>query len=453
MLTIDKNKRGSGIIIDETMDKGKTPLHVVVGIDAGSTQTRVCIADAKDAKKYMSEHPDRETYERLKSEVYIIPSTFAVVGDEREIKPNSDNLEDNYDSHIILLRNSAVKPLIGSERIVRGQKINDTSGLGARYLDSSTNKMDNSIFYLNVLDGIGYALLQKYSGHIPADVDVSLVLSVRPKELNSICIDKMNSNLIGDFVFRWKNTTINIKISNTVYTTEPEAQIGGTSAIMDVAASLGDDKAQELSDKFNDSDSYIHIEGGGSSIGVEVVKNGNLVDACSSTFQLGGNYLTRVIIDRLREVKGRPVSEESVRAAIQTCLLRNGREREDISTVIATCKNQVGLDILEKLRHEVIDITHDLSLMDMDFVTLGGRLFQEDDCGSSIGHYFAEYLKQISPNTEVIVLDANYIPQGNLIIGLNEWELPEQIDLSGVRPTAPVVEEVSATGDGTDTIG
>lgn len=447
MLTIDRNRRGSGVVINPIQSKNKTPLEIVVGVDAGSTQTRVCLADAHDAKLLMAETPDRDTYEHLKNDVYVIPSTFAIVGDEREIKPNSDNIEDNYDSHVILLRNGAVNPLIGSERIVRGQKISDTSGLVARYLDSSTNKMDNSIFYLNVLDGIGYALLEKYSGHIPTDVVVHLVLSVRPKELNSHCTTKMDANLKGDFVFRWKDLTINITIRSTVYTTEPEAQIGGTTAIMDVAASLGDAQAKELSDKFLESDSYIHIEGGGSSIGVEVVKNGNLVDACSSTFQLGGNYLTRVIIDRLREVKGRPVSEESVRAAIKTCLLKNGREREDISTVVASCKNQVGLDILEKLRHEVIDITHDLSLRDMDFVTLGGRLFQTDDAGASIGHYFAEYLKQISPNTEVIVLDANYIPQGNLIIGLNEWDLNDQIDLSSGSASAPIPMTESVSED------
>lgn len=426
MLTIDKNKRGSGIIIEEKQAGDLNPIELVAGVDAGSTQTRVCLADRKDAKLLMQENVTPEVYLKLRDEVYTIPSTFAVVGDEREIKPNSDNIEDNYDSHIIRVRTSAVKPLVGSDRILRGQKIKDTMGLPLRYLDSSTNKMDNSIFYLNVLDGIGYALLQKYNGNVPQNVKIHLVVSVRPKELNSICQSKMNENFIGEFVFRWKSVNINISIVSADYTTEPEAQITGTSAIADLAAIVEDSaEARDLSQKLGNSDSYIHIEGGGSSIGVEVVKNGNIVDAASSTFQLGGNYLTRVVMDRLREVKGRTMSEESVREAIVTCLLRNGREREDISEIIAAAKNQVGLDIIERLRHDVIDVSTDLSLLDMDFITLGGRLFNEDGAGTSIGTYFAEYLRQISPNTEVIVLHDNRIPQGNLVIGINEYELGE----------------------------
>ena len=426
MLTIDKNKRGSGIIIEEKQAGDLNPIELVAGVDAGSTQTRVCLADRKDAKLLMQENVTPEVYLKLRDEVYTIPSTFAVVGDEREIKPNSDNIEDNYDSHIIRVRTSAVKPLVGSDRILRGQKIKDTMGLPLRYLDSSTNKMDNSIFYLNVLDGIGYALRQKYNGNVPQNVKIHLVVSVRPKELNSICQSKMNENFIGEFVFRWKSVNINISIVSADYTTEPEAQITGTSAIADLAAIVEDSaEARDLSQKLGNSDSYIHIEGGGSSIGVEVVKNGNIVDAASSTFQLGGNYLTRVVMDRLREVKGRTVSEESVREAIVTCLLRNGREREDISEIIAAAKNQVGLDIIERLRHDVIDVSTDLSLLDMDFITLGGRLFNEDGAGTSIGTYFAEYLRQISPNTEVIVLHDNRIPQGNLVIGINEYELGE----------------------------
>ena len=447
MLTIDKNKRGSGIIINDTMSPSSASVELVVGVDAGSTETRVCIADAKDSVMLLGETSDpTKVYDKLRTEVYIIPSTFAIVGDEREIKPNSDNLEDNYDSHIIRVSSGAVSPLVGSDRIVRGQKIADTSGLVLRYLDSSTNKMDNNIFYINVFDGIGYALLQKYSGRIPGRVSIHLVISVRPKELNSYCQDRMNQNFIGDYIFRWKTVTINMAVTDTIYTTEPEAQITGTTAIMDLAASLGDETAEKLSEKFNESDSYIHIEGGGSSIGVEVVKNGNIVDACSSTFQLGGNYLTRVILDRLREVKGRVVSEESARSAIQTCLLRNGREREDISEILSSCKNQVGLDILEKLRHAVIDITPDLSLLDMDFVTLGGRLFRSDDSGCSIGTYFAEYLAQISPNTEVIVLADNYIPQGNLVIGINQYELNDGTPPVASSGRVTPLSDLSASG-------
>lgn len=421
MLNASKVKSANGFVVDPKQTNDVK--WVVAGVDAGSTQTRVCLVDKQEAGVLLSEDITSETLNLLTSQLYIIPSTFAMVDDEREIKSNSRALEDNYDSHVIRVQSAAVKPLVGNNRMVRGQKISDSSGLVPRYLDSSTNKMDNAIFYLNVLDGIGYGLLQKFSGNIPTEVHIHLALSVRPKELNKVCITRMNENIIGEFVFRWGGINIRMHIEDAIYTTEPEAQIAGTSSIMDVKAAVeGDEEALKLSSKLNESDSYMHIEGGGSSIGVEVVKQGNIIDACSSTFQLGGNYLTRIIIDRLRDVKGRTVSEESVRQALQTCLLRNGQNREDITEILAAAKNQVGMDIMERIRHEVIDVAANLTLNDMDFVTLGGRLFSEDDAGQSIGQYFAQYLGQISPHTDVIILKDNYIPQGNMIICVNEHE-------------------------------
>jgi len=450
MLNIDKNKSGSGVFIDPKQKQGL--VDVVVGVDAGSTETRVCVCTQEKAYELLNSDATKDTLEMLKTDVFIIPSTFASVFDEREIQANSDNLEDNYDSHVIRVSSAAVKPLVGSERLVRGRKIKDAAGLVEQNLDSSSNKMDNSIFYLNVLDGIGYALLQYFNGNIPTEVNIHLVLSVRPKEMNSVCRAKMNDNFIGDFIFRWSTAKITLHIIRAVYTTEPEAQIAGTSAIMDITAEVcNDEDAMALSEKLRTSDTYMHIEGGGSSIGVEVVKDGSLMDACSSTFQLGGNYLTRVTSDRLREVKGRQVSDDSVRQAILTGLLRNGREREDVTDLVAGVKRQVALDIVERVRHSVIDVMADLVLTDLEFVTLGGRLFNCDEAGNSIGTYFAEYLERNSPNTEVIVLKDNYIPQGNMIIGINEFtDFPQApvAPFGAVRSVAtpPPVAAASAEG-------
>lgn len=450
MINVNKNARGSGIVIDAKTVHGPSPVELVVGVDAGSTQTRVALADATDAKMLLGEEYTKEMFDFVRGAVYIIPSSHALVTDEREIAPNSDNIEDNYDSHIIRVRTSAVNPILGSHRVVRGQKISDSAGLVTLYLDSSTNKMDNLTFYVNVLDGIGYAIMQQYNGQIPDSVAIHLALSVRPKELNTPCQDKMKENLIGDFIFRWGDLSINISIKDLLFTTEPEAQITGTSVIMEMAAVVTDNEAAlEMADKFNNCDSYIHIEGGGSSVGVEVVKQGTVVDACSSTFTLGGNYLTKILIDRLRSVKGRMVSEESASAAIQTCLLKNGREREDISEVVAACKRQVARDIFERLRHDVIDITTDLTLRDMDFISLGGRLFAEDYTGGSIGTYFEEYVHQISPNTDVIILKDNYIPQGNMFLGLNEHPMDDTSEDNGtpVESTAPAAQTYKRLGD------
>lgn len=440
-MIIGKNKRATGVVVDPTQSKSTIPSKLIVGIDAGSTQTRVCIADKHDIEFLSSEEYSRKTLDFLRNETYIIPSTFASVTDEREIKPASASIEDNYDSRIIRVRTSAETPLITSERVVRGKKMRDSAGLVPRFLDSSTNKMDNSIFYLNVLDGIGYAILQKYSGNIPQRADIRLVLSVRPKELNSFCVNKMNSNLIGEYMFRWSNICISLNIIDATYTTEPEAQIMGTQVVMDTIAELEDNPtAAELSRKFSESTSYIHIEGGGSSVGVEVVKDGDIVDACSHTLQLGGNYLNRIVIDRIREEKGRVVSEAAAAEAVKTGLLRNGRARDDVSSIISACKNKVGMNIVESLRHDVIDITPGLVLTDFDFITLGGRLFMRDETGVSVAKYVAEYIAQVSPETEVIVLDDNYIPAGNVVIGIVNSEEAEEVS-GGDHAVIPSIEE------------
>ena len=426
MLITDKNK-GSGIVINSKQSHSVTPVDLWVGIDAGSTQTRVCIADLSERAVLTAENAPHRVLEKLENCMYVIPSTYAVVPDEREIRPMSENIEDNYDSHIIRVRTKAVEPMVNNDRIVRGRKITDASGLVPRFFDSSSNKMENSIFYTNVIDSIGYAILQKYSGKIPEAVRIHMVLSVRPQELETICIEKMDSNFIGEFVFRWGDVNIRMHFVRTIYTTEPEAQLNGYTAIMNLrAAALNDEDCLEMAEKLNNGDTFIHIEGGGSSIGVEVNKDGELRGACSTTFQLGGNYLIRVIRNRLRSIKGRNISEDSVQNAIQSCVLKNGREREDISSVIADCKNDVGLQIFEQLRHDVIDTQGDIYLTDMDFITLGGRLFREDDCGNSIAYYFGEYVKQVSPNTEIIVLKDNYIPQGNLVKAVLQLDAPEE---------------------------
>lgn len=419
MLFSNKSK-GSGVIIEEKVRADKEPLELVIGIDAGSTETRVAVADASDIKLFASTDVEA-IFKAIKNHVYIIPSTFAMVKDEREIKPNSEVLSDNYDSRIIRVQSRAEEPLINTHRVVRGQKIKDSTGLVSRYLDSSTNKVDNEIFYINILDGIGYALLQKYSGQIPTSVKIHLVLSVRPQEMGKMLIDRLDSNLQGQFIFRWKNIQIHMEIATTTYTTEPEAQIEGSRALLDFEAQVtGSNEARILSDKLNNSRSYIHIEGGGSSIGVEVILDGTLIDGCSSTFPLGGNYLITVMKDRLRETKGRMISTEAATEAVKTGLLRNGRALEDVGEILSACKNQVGLDIVERLRHDVIDIMTGIALTDFELVTLGGRLFRRDETGVSIADYIAEYIQQLSPNTEVITLQDNYIPQGNLIIGVNE---------------------------------
>lgn len=453
MLGANRQKKGNGLVINETMSP--EPVTLLAGVDAGSTETRVCLADWHDVVMFGDTSRVKEALDSLLC-TYRIPSTYANVDDAREISPVSPALEDNYDSTITLIRNGAEKPLISRHRVLRGRKTQDAMGLVPRYLDSSTNKTDNVIFYMNILDAMGYAILQKYNGEIPKEVHIRLTLSVRPKELTSKCETKMMENLVGTFMFNWKSVSIQMHIDSVSFTTEPEAEISGTTTVYDLRAvnNIEAERYGKLADQLSDSDCYVHIEGGGSSIGVEVVRNGSIQDAASSTFPLGGNYLAQVFIDRYREQSGRTITKEAANNAILTCILRDGRNSLDVSEMVSACKNQVGMDIVERLRHEVIDTMSDLTLPDVEFITLGGRLFLPDDCGSTIGEYFCEYIHQLSPNTEILILSENFIAQGNLVTALNSEDaeyIKEPVAPRVNRAPSPFVQdEGSTTSEGAD---
>ena len=454
MLGENRRRRGSNFVISEVASSESVTL--LAGVDAGSTETRVSLADWHDVELFRDENRSKEALDTLLQN-YRIPSTYANVDDAREIAPVSDSLEDNYDSTLSLVRNKAEKPLVTRCRVLRGRKTQDATGLVSRYLDSSTNKTDNPIFYTNILDGLGYAIMQKYNGAIPKEAHIYLTLAVRPKELTSICRKKMMENLVGSFMFVWKSVSIQMNIDGLKFSTEPEAQISGTTTVYDLRAACNIDAQHYsmLADQLYSSGCYVHIEGGGSSIGVEVVMDGSLVNACSSTFPLGGNYLAQVFIDRYRETSGRTITKEAANKALLTCVLRDGRDSLDVTEMVAGCKNQVGMDILERLRHEVIDTVSSITLPDGEFITLGGRLFLPDEAGTTVGEFFGEYVHQLSPNTAVHILPENFISQGNLVNAMNS-DFIEHLKAPVVPPVrvaqTSLVSPV-ATEDDTDPSG
>lgn len=428
----EKTKRKQYEVIDE-IQSGVEHLKLVAGVDAGSTGTRVALIDYDDYCALQAENPDHESVMKF-SKSLSIPSTFAVLEDERELLPKSEALVDNFDSHITLVKCDATDPYIRRVRVIRGQKIKDAAGAVPRFMDSGTPKTKNYVFYVNVLDALGYAIMRKYSGKIPKSVDVVLGVSVRPNELGSIYQNILVSNLKGTYTFLWKNIKFDIIISSVFTSTEPEAQIEG-SVLYDLQSSIlyeesleeNDqkklDKSAEygkLSELLSSPSSYIHIEGGGSSIGVEVVKTNDdgdmtVMSACSRSFNIGGNFLMRTAKDQIRDTLGRTASDESTENALKTGLLKNGRNTDDIAGIIKATKKKVAEAIFEKFTHEVIDVNADLVLSDIDFIAMAGELFAEGECNISIVDYFADLVHTASPNTMVIRLPENYIPQGNAL--------------------------------------
>lgn len=409
-------------------------LKIVAGVDAGSTGTRVALIDMQDYERLGLEDVDYEAVE-LFATSSVIPSSFALLDDERELLPKSGALQYNYDSHINLVKCASTEPYIKRVRVIRGQKIKDAAGAVIRFMDSGTPKTKNIVFYINVLDALGYSILRKYSGNIPKSVDVALGVSVRPNELGTVYQSILLNNLKGTYTFAWKDIKFDIFVSDVIATTEPEAQIEGSatmySLMSDVFSNREPNKSQEyakIADMLVEPSNYIHIEGGGSSVGVEVVKaneDGELMvmSACSRTFNIGGNFLMRTAKDQIRDTMGRTPSDASAEDAIKTALLKNGRNTDDVTPLIKATKQKVAEAIFEKFKHEVIDVNADIDLSDMDFIAMAGNLFSKGECNISIVDYFRKLVKQVSPNTLVLNLPENFIPQGNALRVLRDIDV------------------------------
>ena len=439
-----KEKRETGTIIDISQSNKKITL--VAGIDAGSTETRVSLINASDYNTLLNPVSSEKTLHTI-AETYIIPSTFAILEDNREILPKTSSLTDNYDSIINSIDIDANKPYIEKHRIVRGQKLRDAVGSVERFLDSNTPKTSNQIFYVNILDALGYSILQKYSGEIPDIVDIYLSVSVRPNELGETFKKELYDNLKGKFNFVWnsyKNKKVNIEL-NIVFillTTEPEAQIEGSSSMYDLIVDTLTDKegtltkeeqvqlqeATYVSGILYQPVSHLHIEGGGSSVGTEYVhidEQGSpvLMNTCSRTFNVGGNFLMRTLKDKIRENKGRLVSDNTAYTALVTGYIKNGCQQDNVLSHVKEVKESLARIIFEKLMHEVIDVNSDIVLTEIGYISMSGRLFSKGENDVSVADYFSELIHKISPNTVVIRLPKNFIPQGNALRLLNTYDV------------------------------
>lgn len=409
-MSILKSNKKENVIINP--NQSSNVITLCAGVDAGSTQTRVVLADHEDYAIISDDSRVEEATTTLNN-IFIIPSSFSFYGNA-EVLPKSQDLKDNFDSTIVRTKVPTESPMISHHRVLRGQKVKDAPNSCPLFLDSTTAKSDNQVFYINILDALGYALLQKYSGRIPRSVNVHLGLSVRPQELGSIFTKKLISNLKGEFSFVWGDVKIDLNILDIELSTEPEAQILGSNIMYTL---IGDTETSSQLEQLSD---FIHIEGGGSSIGVEVAKtddegNIKLLGGCSATFSLGGEYLKRILKSVIRNNRGINASDDNIMAALNSGLLRNGTEQLDIKAELISAKQLVAKDIVESFRHEVIDQTRGFSLNDYPTITLAGRLFERGSCDVPMSTYISKEFKQISPNTEIIALPSNYIPVGNLI--------------------------------------
>lgn len=364
-----------------TVDKTK---RLLVGVDAGSTQTRVLLIDD------LNNEPD--------TTLYTIPSVSSFVPNDVEIRPQGDLLYNIMDSVIVNLK-ALNETIFTKRRVVRGTKKTDFGGAENR-ISSSNQKIKSEVFYINIIDAIGYALCQKYKDAIPKNVELVVGVALPPDDRQSTTNrNAFKRQLLGQY--SWTHTdsdvNINIDIAETTILTEPEAFIKAY-------YSTTDEEIPEY---------ILHINGGGRSIGVELLANGIPIEKTSKSLYYGGTQLLDNLGELIAKTEGgRAAKEQALRKAINTGFLTSGKTVKDVVDYIKTVKAEMADKIYTDVTKYVFDAQQEVAIEDIAEISVSGRLFESGEYDISIADFLGEKYKQVSPNTEFIRMEGNLIPLG-----------------------------------------
>ena len=367
-------------------------VNLLFAVDGGSTQTRVAVIEEGGAGA---------------DEVFVIPSNMVPLKDDREIKPKSDYLYDQLDSALIC-QSKMTQTMIQRERIVRATKMIDT-GLSPETISSTVQKIDESIFYINIVDSIGYALMQKYGNSIPKKVTCAVGVALPPDDMESTKnIDKFRDNLISTyrFIHNDSGVEIEIEIVNVAVETEPGAFVKA------YYATTGEEVPEKV----------LCINTGGRSIGAAVLENSKLNDTASQTFAYGGNqYLAEIGKIYNNRQGGRAPKHHFLARAVQTGRLKTGNNSIDITSDIESAARVYGDRIFGDIVKNVCDRSG-ISLEDINVVLVCGGMIRRGEHGISLADYIGQKFEERSPYTEFVTVEDNLIPLGVALTVYGEFE-------------------------------
>lgn len=382
---------------------------LIVGVDGGSTQTRVSFMRLPNELSSLEE-------------VYVIPSALSILTDGSDLKSKGELLYNNLESNII---NKALNPhnIFDKVRVIRGTKLLDYGQTVSR-INSSFQKVDTPAFYINIIDAIGYGIImdcEKRGVAVAGSYDVSLACSLPPDDAKS----KKNSEsflryIKNLFIWNYEGKDININIVNCKITTEPEASGKCAFTLLEEVI----------------PENALVIDGGGRSIGSEILVNGESFNKTSVAYLYGGTQLSQSLAEECISCYGGAApSEESLKEALKTGILRKGRSSLDISELIKKCKDSLATTLYSDVVTKVFDSQRDVSLEDIETIVFSGRLFNSGEYDYSLKEQFLTLFRKRNAEVEVITLEEAYlIPIGNAIIAylefgkvleLNEGKVPE----------------------------
>ena len=367
-------------------------LNALIGIDGGSTQTRCLIVD---------------NMENVDETLYSIPSVASFVPSDVEIRSQGTLLYQNMDS---VLRNNSdkVSTTFSKIRVVRGTKKLDHNGAEQR-ISSTSQKIQTDLFYINIIDAIGYALCMKYKDQIPSQVKLAIGVALPPDDRNStVNVNTFLNNLLGSYT--WSLTEydvkINIEIENCSVRTEPEA-------FANAAHIAVDEEFPEVE---------LHCNMGGRSTGVELLVNGHPISAVSTTFPYGGAQLADKLGFVIANTRGgRAPQYRALKSALETGNLKDGTSVIPVVKEITQVKEEVAKKLKADIIKYVFDAQSDFTPKDVSVFSVSGRAFNGGDYEVSIADFLQEEFKVESPHTEFEAISENYIPLGLALAVYDEY--------------------------------
>lgn len=363
-------------------------MNVIIGLDGGSTQTRCCILSAEHQDGYKQ---------------YVIPSVCAQLKTGKEIKAVNDTLYANLDSEIVCLDTATTKPdkklYFKSERLIRGTKLFN-EGLPPTFIETGLSKVHTDLFYMNIVDAIGYTVLQSHSGAIPKKVNVRLGVALPNDDMTPPRLAHLKSHLCGSYQWTLDDKVkIIITISSVDAITEPEAFI----------------KAYAIETGLQTPEYQMHIEVGGRSSGVEILRRGIPIDSASKPFDFCGTYLTNKIITDCQHSIDKKFTTDQVRRALRTGYVKQGRNSIDITAEIKRAKDAMASELFKAIMRDCISSSTAFTFEDIEMISYSGRTFNTGEYDYSLDVKLTELFEERNPgNIDFVRIEENYIPLGLL---------------------------------------
>lgn len=359
-----------------------------VSIDAGSSETRTHVWEGNP----------------VSGDVYGISSGYSVVTqDISGVRSQTDTLYDNLE--IVLTDETVGKTdkIFETIRIVKGGLFEDLRLPVAR-TTSNVGKGLQETTFVNAIANIGIrAYILAHKNKIAAEcVEPRITLALPQEDITSAKRqEEAKKKLAGRYIFSLPrcNYTVKIVIKENEILLIDEAQ-----------AAMGYWRFSTKADMAK-YQGVMMIDAGGRSVDLSIMLKGRVLAKGSATCKFGGQKFIDLVINAYVNGSGNDMpTRDMVLDALDTGLLQDGNANIDITEYIETAKKEIAANIGNDISG-LLDV-NELRMNQLNLVLCAGRLMRDSKNATSsvppLTNYIDAYVKGISPNTEVGVIDEEF---------------------------------------------